>query len=62
MIGEKIKKFRKKKKWTQQYLAEKSGQKRSYIAKLETGDIKNPTIKRIESIAEALGTQLKNVV
>lgn len=49
-----IKAARKKKKYTQSFLAKKTGISQGYISKLENTNIHSPTIKEILIISKAL--------
>jgi transcriptional regulator with XRE-family HTH domain len=42
--------------WTQQDLSDESGLSRSYISRLEMGDIALPSSERLRALAAALGT------
>lgn len=53
-IGKRIQIFRKLINLSQAALAKRSGIKREYLSKLETGKHKNPTIGTLETIAGAL--------
>ena len=58
MTGKKIRELRKANNLTMNELAKKSGTASSYISDLENGKIKNPSITKMEKIAEALGVSL----
>lgn len=58
MTGKKVRELRKANNLTMSELAKKSGTASSYISDLENGKIKNPSINKIEKIAEALGVSL----
>ena len=57
-----IKKKRKELGITQQELSEKLNISQSYIAGLETGKIKNPTIENLDKIAEFLGIPIAEIL
>ena len=57
----KIKEVRKKKKLTQQEVAEKSGYDRAYISRVENGVV-NPTFNVLKDIAQAMGTTVKKMI
>lgn len=57
MFGDKLRAARKAAKLTQEELAEKIGVKRSVISKYENGII-DPSISQVQSIADALGTNI----
>ena len=56
-IGEKLKKIRTQKGMSQGDIAKKLGVHRSYISGIERG-IRNPTVKNIERLADALGVDV----
>ena len=53
-LGERLKKIRYEKGMSQGDIARKLGVHRSYISGIERG-VRNPTVKNVEKIAEALG-------
>jgi transcriptional regulator with XRE-family HTH domain len=53
-IGRQIKERRLRKSWTQEQLAEASGQDRGKVARLEAGKLDNPTLKTLLAISRAL--------
>jgi XRE family transcriptional regulator, regulator of sulfur utilization len=57
IIGNRIRKYRKFKKLSQEQLAEMAGTHYSYIGKIERGE-HNPTIQTLEKISEALEIDL----
>ncbi|MBA7493839.1 hypothetical protein ES702_04404 [subsurface metagenome] len=57
----KIREARKKRGWTQGYLAKIAGVSEVYINKLEKGDIPNPGIRNCREIAYALGLRLEDI-
>ena len=58
-IGKRIKEHRKAVGLTQEGLASKAGIPYTTLTKIESGVIKNPSIKAIGQIAEALGASLR---
>ncbi|MDD5109421.1 MAG: helix-turn-helix transcriptional regulator [Candidatus Omnitrophica bacterium] len=58
MIGEQIKKFRKKKGWSQQKLAEESGLSFNTITRIEQGIGDSPTLNTLVKLADVLGVGL----
>jgi len=58
MLRERIKEFRKKKEWSQQKLAEKSGLSFNTITRIEQGIGDSPTLKTLVKLADALGVGL----
>ena len=55
-FGNTLKQIRRKKSWSQEELAYKSGLDRTYISLLERG-LRNPTLLTIFSLANCLGYQ-----
>jgi transcriptional regulator with XRE-family HTH domain len=58
MIGENIKKYRKKKGLSQDKLCKLADVTHTTLAKMESGANDNPTIKTLRKIASALGVSL----
>lgn len=54
-LGDKLKKFRAERGWTQQELARRSGIKRGYLASIEAGLVNNPSAPVFLKLASALG-------
>jgi len=54
MVGKRIAKLRKERRWTQRYLGNAVGLSRGYIASIEEGDV-YPSIKAVAVIAKILG-------
>jgi transcriptional regulator with XRE-family HTH domain len=54
-IGINIRAWRKFKGMSQGAVVKISGQKREYLSKIENGELKNPTIKTVEKIINAIG-------
>jgi transcriptional regulator with XRE-family HTH domain len=61
MLGKIIKEFRKKKEWSQQKLAEKSGLSFNTITRIEQGIGDSPTLKTLVKLADALGVGLDDL-
>ena len=62
MLAENIKKFRKQREISQEELARKAGVTYSTLIKLESGSNKNPTVKTLQQIAQALDVSLDDLV
>ncbi|MBU4467302.1 MAG: helix-turn-helix domain-containing protein [Candidatus Omnitrophica bacterium] len=62
MLGKRIKEFRKKKEWSQQKLAEKSGLSFNTITRIEQGIGDSPTLKTLVKLADALEVGLDELV
>ena len=62
MLAENIKKFRKQRGISQEELARKAGATYSTLIKLESGSNKNPTVKTLQQIAQALDVTLDDLV
>jgi transcriptional regulator with XRE-family HTH domain len=54
LVGRNVRRFREKKRWTQEQLAEISGFSQQYISSLEKGH-RNPTVITLYELALALG-------
>lgn len=59
-LGEKIRKIRRKRKLTQERLAELAKVDPKSIIEIEAGK-RNPTLKTISKIANALGIEVKDI-
>jgi len=57
----KVREARKKRGWSQGYLAQITGLSEIYINKLEKGKVPNPGIKNCRQIAYALGIKLEDI-
>ncbi len=57
-VGQKIRDIRLAKKLTQEQMEHKTGIKREYLSKIETGGLPNVTIKTLKKITDALGIPL----
>lgn len=62
MTGKKIRELRKANNLTMSELANICKISQSYISDLENGNVKNPSITKMEKIAEALGVSLAELV
>ncbi len=60
-LGERIRKLRKKRGWTQEIMAEKIGMDRSFIADLERGK-RNITILNLDVLAQGFGISLSQLL
>jgi len=61
-LGKMLKERREEKHLTQAALADKVGVSQAYIAKLEGGDKKNPTLALLKKIAKALGVPVTELL
>jgi len=59
-FGERVRELRQAKGLSQEELAFKSGVHRTYLGGIERGE-RNPSLKNISAIAEALGVQLSEL-
>ena len=59
-FGERIRNLRKKKKWTQTKLAEKTGFHYNYIGMIERGE-RNPSLINIQVFAEAFEMKINEL-
>ena len=57
-----LRKFRKKKGWTQEKLAREANISYHTLIKIERGDIKNPRLETLIKLARALGVSLDKLV
>lgn len=62
LIGENIKRFRKKLGISQDKLSKLADVSYNTIIKIESGEIKNPTIKTVQKIAKALDVSLDKLI
>jgi len=62
MLGQNIKKFRQKKKLTQDTLARLANIPYTSITKIETGVIKKPSVQAVAKIAKALGVSIDKLM
>lgn len=60
-IGNTIRRLRFEKKWSQEKLAEVSGIDRSFLGKVERGEV-NVSILTLCNVAKALGTHVINLL
>lgn len=61
-IGETIQKIRQERDLTQERLASKASVPYPTLIKIESNQVKNPTIKTVKKIAKALKVSLDNLV
>jgi transcriptional regulator with XRE-family HTH domain len=61
-LGRRIRQARERRGLTQQKLADKAALSWIYIAKLEAGDRKAPSLGALERIAKALGVKLVDLL
>jgi transcriptional regulator with XRE-family HTH domain len=61
-LGKMLKQRREEKHLTQAQLAHQVGVSQTYIAKLESGDKKNPTLDLLKNIAKALGVPVTELL
>ena len=57
-IGENIRTYRAALKISQSALEEKTGIRREYLSKIESGFMNNPTIKTVKKLADGLGVSI----
>lgn len=60
-LGANVKKYRERKKWSQERLGEVSGLHRTYISGIERG-ARNPTIEVVERLARSLGVSASDLL
>lgn len=61
-LGEKVKKLRKARDWTQEKLAEAANVDPKTIIELEAGKRANPTLQTLNKLARALKTSLEELL
>ena len=61
-IGENIKKFRVKKKMSQEDLSKESGVKYTTLTKIESNVIKKPSVMVMAQLAKALGVSIEDLI
>jgi len=57
VLSANIRKFRQRKGWSQERLAEESGLHRTYVSGVERGT-RNPTVEIVGKLAKALGVRV----
>lgn len=62
MVGDNIKKFRKKKGLTQDGLARKADIPYTTLTKLESNVVKKPSVQTVAKIARALGISMEDLI
>lgn len=62
MLAARVKEFRKKKGWSQQKLAEKTGLSFNTITKIEQGIGDSPNLKTLLKLADVFGIGLDNLI
>jgi transcriptional regulator with XRE-family HTH domain len=60
-LGQRVRKYREQKGWSQEDMAEYSGLHRTYISGIERGT-RNPTITIVAQLANALNVTLGNLL
>jgi len=60
-FGDRVKKIRKQKGWSQEELANKAGLHRTYIGSIERSE-RNVSLINIEKIAKAFGITIENLI
>ncbi len=60
-VGDRIRKYREKRGWTQEQLAFETGLHRAYIGHIERGE-KNIGLKNLEKIAKALRVNISDLL
>lgn len=61
-LGRMLKTLREKKGLTQTTLAARARMSQAYVASLESGDRKNPSIGKLQSLAKALGVPVAELL
>ena len=60
-VGEKIRHYRKKRGWSQDVFADKTGLHRAHIGAIERGEM-NVTLQTLKTVADALGVRIRDLV
>ena len=61
-LAKNIRILRKKRKWTQDELAQESGVTYTTIIKLEQGIVDNPTLRTLEKLSEVFKTDIDSLI
>ncbi|WP_037499223.1 helix-turn-helix domain-containing protein [Sphingomonas jaspsi] len=61
LLGENVRRYRKRKGMTQEQLALEVGMERSYISDLERGT-RNPSVRAADRLAKALGVEAHHLL
>jgi transcriptional regulator with XRE-family HTH domain len=62
MLKDNVKRFRKEKNLSQEELAKEAGITYTTLAKIESGNNTNPTVKTIQKIAQALDVTIDDLM
>lgn len=62
MLGPKLRRLRRRRKLSQEALAQRLGVKREYVARIELGAIKSPRIETRRRLANALGVPITELL
>jgi transcriptional regulator with XRE-family HTH domain len=60
-VGDRVRRFRRHRKLTQQALADIAGVDKGYISRLEAGEIADPGIELVERLAKALEVSVRHL-
>ena len=61
-LGNQIKSLRESKGLSQGDIEKRTGIKREYISKIETGDLENPTYKTLQKLAKGIGVSVIELI
>jgi len=59
--GDRVRRLRRRKGWTQEELADRTGIGRRYIGSIETGDVENPEPATVKKLAKAFGVSMRSI-
>lgn len=59
-LGERVRRLRKERGWTQENLVERTGLDRSYLAEVEGGNT-NPSLRTLSRLAQGLQIELREL-
>jgi transcriptional regulator with XRE-family HTH domain len=60
-VGQRIRAYRKKKGWSQDLFADKSGLHRAQVGAIERGE-RNVTLQTLKIVADTLGVRIRDLV
>jgi len=61
LVGKRVRAYRKKKEWSQDVFADKSGLHRAQVGAIERGE-RNVTLKTLKTLADTLGVHVRDLV
>lgn len=58
-VGERVRRYRRLRRLTQDALADAAGVDRRYLGRIETGDVQEPGVDAVRRLATALGVPIR---